>query len=50
MFDSLDEQMKNDDAKVVSSRERALKWALVALVSLVVFGGLYVGVHLMQGS
>jgi cell division protein FtsB len=50
MFDSLDEQMKMDDNKVSSSKERALKWVLVALVSLVVFGGLYFGVHMMQGS
>lgn len=50
MFDSLDEQMKNDDAKVSTSRERLMKWLLVVLVSIVVFGGLYVGVHMMQGS
>jgi hypothetical protein len=50
MFDSLDEQMKNDDNKVSTGRERALKWVLVLVVSVVVFGGLYLGVHLMQGS
>lgn len=50
MFDSLDEQMKADENKISTSKERALKWVLVLLVSVVVFGGLYVGVHLMQGS
>ena len=29
MFDSLDEQMKIDDNKASTSRERALKWVLV---------------------
>ena len=50
MFDSLDEQMKNNDNKVSTSKERALKWVLVLVVSVVLFGGLYWGVHLMQGS
>jgi hypothetical protein len=50
MFDSLDEQMKNDDKKVSSGKERALKWVLVFVISVVVFGGLYFGVHLMEGS
>jgi len=50
MFDSLDEQMKNDDNKVGTSKERAMKWVLVVLVSVVVFGGLYFGVHMLQGS
>jgi preprotein translocase subunit SecE len=50
MFDSLDEQMRNDDNKVSSSRERAMKWLLVVLISVMVFGGLYYGVHMLQGS
>ena len=50
MFDSLDEQMKNDDNKVSTSTERLMKWVLILLVSLLVFGGLYFGVHMMQGS
>ena len=50
MFDSLDEQIKADEHKAVSSRERMLRWLLIALVSVIVFGGLYWGVHLMQGT
>ncbi len=50
MFDSLDEQMKNDDNKVSTGRERILKLVLILLVSVVVFGCLYFGVHLMQGT
>jgi hypothetical protein len=41
MFASLDEQMKHDDATAASPRERATKWAVIALVAFVVFGALY---------
>jgi hypothetical protein len=49
MFESLDEQMKLDDQKEVSSGERMLRWGLGIVVSILVFGGLYLGVHLLQG-
>lgn len=49
MFDSLDEQIRSDEHKMVSSRERMVRWLLIALVSVVVFGGLYLAVHFMQG-
>lgn len=50
MFESLDEQMKLDEHKSTSNKERMLRWILVVLVSVLVFGGLYWGVHLMQGT
>jgi hypothetical protein len=49
MFESLDEHMKLDDQREVSSRERMLRWSLGIVVSILVFGGLYLGVHLLQG-
>ncbi len=49
MFDSLDEQIRADDHKAVSSRERAIKWVIGALVAIAVFGGLIVGVHRIGG-
>jgi len=49
MFESLDEQMKLDARKSSSSSERLIRWALIVLVSLIVFGGLYWGVHLAEG-
>jgi len=49
MFESLDEHMKLDDQKEVSSTERMFRWGLGLLVSILVFGGLYLGVHLLQG-
>jgi hypothetical protein len=49
MFESLDEHMKLDDRKEVSPTERMLHWGLGIVVSILVFGGLYWGVHLLQG-
>jgi hypothetical protein len=49
MFDSLDEQMKKDEARETTSKERMMRWLLIAVVSVLVFGGLYYGVHLMEG-
>jgi hypothetical protein len=50
MFESLEEQIKIDEHKASSNTERMVRWALIVLVSVVVFGGLYFGVHLVQGN
>lgn len=47
MFESLDEQMKHDDAETSTPKERMLKWALTGLVAIILFGGLYMGVRLL---
>ena len=48
MFDSLDDQMKQDDQAASSPKERILVWLSVAVVSVVVFGGLYMGIRLLE--
>ena len=48
MFESLDDQMKHDQDATTTPRERMLKWLLVAVVSVVLFGGLYMGVRLLE--
>jgi hypothetical protein len=48
MFESLDEQMKHDDAETSTPKQRMLQWVLAGLVTLVVFGGLYLGVRLLE--
>jgi hypothetical protein len=48
MFESLDDRMKQDDAEVSTPKERIAKWILVGVVSLVLFGGLYMGVRLLE--
>ena len=41
MFESLDEQIKLDEHKASSNSERMIRWALIVLVSVIVFGGVY---------
>jgi hypothetical protein len=48
MFGSLDEQMKRDDAASSNSRERWLKYATVVLLSILMFGGLYGTILLLE--
>ncbi len=48
MFDSLDEQMKRDEEVQSTKAERLFKWAAVAVVSVLVFGGLYMAIQLME--
>ena len=50
MFESLDEQIRLDEHKSSSNTERMLRWVLGIAIALIVFGGLYWGVHMMQGS
>jgi hypothetical protein len=45
MFDSLDEQMKKDEDRVSSPRERMLRYVIYLIVGAVVFGGLILGVR-----
>jgi hypothetical protein len=48
MFDGLDEQMKRDEAAEVTPTERYLRWAAVIIASILLFGGLYFGVRLIE--
>jgi len=48
MFDSLDETIKHDDAAAIRPKERVIKIALIGLLSIVVFGGVYLAVQLLQ--
>jgi hypothetical protein len=47
MFDSLDEQIRKDQDRVSSSKERMLRYVLYALAGIAVFGAIIFGVHLM---
>ena len=48
MFDSLDEQMKKDTEKEITPRQRIVMWVVIAVASVLVFGGLYYGVRLIS--
>ena len=46
MFDSLDDTMKKDDA--TSKKERYIRYAVIAIASIVLFGGLVAGVQMLR--
>ena len=48
MFESLDDQMKHDAAAETTKREQAVKWVVVAALSVLVFGGLYFAVRVLE--
>lgn len=48
MFETLDDRMKHDEQETTSSKERMLKWLLVGVVSVILFGGLYFGVRMLE--
>ena len=49
MFDSLADRIREDEHKSVTNTERYLRWAVVAVISVVLFGGLYMGIRLLEG-
>ena len=48
MFDSLADRMKEDQQKEVNSTERAIRLVAVVVISVLVFGGLYFVVRLLE--
>jgi hypothetical protein len=45
MFESLDEQMKQDEHKMISPKERVVRWLLYIAAGVVVLGGVLLGVR-----
>jgi hypothetical protein len=45
MFDSLEEQMKKDEDRVSSKKERLARYILYLLAAVLIFGGLIIGVR-----
>jgi hypothetical protein len=48
MFDILDDRMKQDDHAGVTPAARVIRWLLVALFSIVLFGSLYIGIRMLE--
>jgi len=48
MFNSLDEQIKRDDDATSTPGQRGFYYLTVLLVSIVLFGGLYAGIRLLE--
>jgi len=49
MFESLSDHIKEDEAADVTPKQRAIKWVLIAVISVVLFGGLYFAVKVLEG-
>ena len=48
MFDSLADRMKQDERQAVSTTERTLKMVATVVIAVVVFGGLYFVIRLLE--
>ncbi len=47
MFDSLADRIKQDERQDIPPKERYLRWALITVLSVVLFGSLYYAVRSM---
>jgi hypothetical protein len=47
MFDSLEQQMKHNEDRISTSKERMLRYGLYALAGALVIAGLIYAVHLI---
>jgi hypothetical protein len=48
MFDSLSDRIREDEQKEESSTARWIRWAVTGVAALLLFGGLYMGVRMLE--
>lgn len=48
MFEGLDEHIKHDTEAESTRTERILRWVIALIAGVIVFGGLYYGVRLLD--
>jgi hypothetical protein len=48
MFDSLDDQIKRDEERETTRAGRYMRWAAAVVLTMLVLGGLYVGVQMLE--
>jgi len=48
MFESLDDQMKHDAAEAGGKVQRIICWTAGVLVAILVLGGIYFGVRMLE--
>ena len=48
MFDTLSDRIKQDEQLEVNNFERFLRWGLVTVISVMLFGGLYLVVQKLE--
>jgi hypothetical protein len=49
MFDSLADRIREDEHKEVNQTERIVRWVVVVgVLSILLFGGLYMGIKMLE--
>jgi hypothetical protein len=48
MFDSLADRIRQDERAEVNGRERAIRWIAITVISVLLFGGLYFAVRMLD--
>ena len=48
MFDSLSDRIRADEHQAIKATERWIRLAAVVLLSVVLFGGLYYGIKMLE--
>ena len=48
MFDSLSERIREDEHNEVNITERTIRWVAIVVLSVLLFGGLYYGVRMLE--
>jgi hypothetical protein len=48
MFDSLADRIREDEHKEVNNRERIIRYLAIVVLSVLLFGGLYYGVRMLE--
>lgn len=48
MFESLDERIKHDIEMETTRKERILRWVAVAVITVIVVGGLHLGIRMLE--
>jgi hypothetical protein len=48
MFDSLSDRIREDEHKEESNKARWIRWAVTGVATILLFGGLYMGVRMLE--
>jgi hypothetical protein len=49
MFDSLADQIREDNHQAVNSTERAIRMVVVLVLAVLLFAGLWFGIRMLEG-
>ncbi len=48
MFDSLSDRIRQDEQQESNTTERVMRWVGMLVLSVLLFGGLYLGIKLLE--